>query len=380
VKNFVILCIYLCGGLSLEMKKKFGTFLRVCMSLFVFSLQTNAQLNIQAIDVAGDSISKGFNAGGAPCVNADQEEYNWITGDTQLTDSICGENEEVFSVLERLECDYGTKIFTPFPNHAASGARMLKDFVTQAGGIKTYLSDQFAPRMAAVCLGHNDNCSGTTTKINASCSSPDLDPNNYCRTKADSFEREFRKGLEILITIPQTRIAVAAPVRVSQLCNFQNKPNCQAPVTCQILWSNANICASLTRDCSPTRIADTYTTIKAYRDILKNVTAEYASIPDGGTSRIVTIGGETVGGAIKEAGAMFVYSDAAWRYRFRSEQLSCCDCFHPSAAGQDKLAQIMKNGLSCSRINPCCKDTGDPLTDGKCARTEAKRIFYRGFF
>ncbi len=362
------------------MKKRLHTFLCLCASMFVFSLQTSAQLNIQAIDVAGDSISKGFNASGAPCTNTDQEEYNWITGDTHGMDFCSAGNENVFSVVERLECDYRTKIFTPFPNHAASGARMLNDFVTQAGGIKNYLTVQPAPRMAAVFLGHNDNCSGTLTKTNVSCSSPDLDPNNYCRTKPDSFEREFRKGLEVLISIPNTRIAVAAPVRVSQLCNFQNKPNCQAPVSCQVLWNNVNICASLTRDCSPTRIVDTYMTMKAYRDILKNVTAEYAAILDGGASRVVTIGGETIGGGIKESGTVFVYSDAAWRYRFRSEQLSCCDCFHPSAAGQDKLGQIMKNGLSCSAVNPCCKDTGNPLTDGKCTRTEAKRIFYKGFF
>ncbi|MCA1623021.1 MAG: hypothetical protein LC778_04345 [Acidobacteria bacterium] len=362
------------------MKKKLHTLLFVCTSLFIFSWQTNAQLNIQAIDVAGDSISKGFNASEAPCVNTDQEEYNWITGDTHGANFCSPGNENVFSVLERLECDYGANIFTPFPNHAASGARMLKDFVTQASGIKTYLDTQFGPRMAAVFLGHNDNCSGSLTKTNASCSSPDLDPNNYCRTKTDSFEREFRKGLEILMTIPNTRIAVAAPVRVSQLCNFQNKLNCQVPVTCQILWGNTNICGSLTRDCSPTRIVDTYLTMKAYRDILKNVTAEYAAIPDGGISKVVTIGGETVGGTIKASATVFAYSDAAWRSRFKSEQLSCCDCFHPSAAGQDKLGQIMKNGLSCSVVNPCCKDTGDPLTDGKCARTEVKRIFYSGLF
>jgi hypothetical protein len=362
------------------MKRKFRVFL-CCAILFVFSFQAEAQLNIQAIDVAGDSISKGFNAGSQfPCANTDQEQFNWITGDTHGANFCSAGSENVFSVLERLECDYGMDIFKPFPNHAASGARMLDDFLPQANNIKTYLSAQFAPRMAAVFLGHNDNCSGSVTKTNASCASPDLDPNNYCRTKPEVFEREFRKGLDILMSISNTRIAVAAPVRVSQLCNFGDKANCQVPATCQFLWNNVNICASLTKDCSPARIADTYTTMKAYRDILKNVTAEYALISVGGTSRVVTVGGETVGGASKAAGTVFVYSDAAWQYRFKSEQLSCCDCFHPSAAGQDQLGRIMKNGLSCSRIQPCCKETGDPLIDGKCARTEVKRVYYKGFF
>ncbi|MGI8641179.1 MAG: SGNH/GDSL hydrolase family protein [Pyrinomonadaceae bacterium] len=362
------------------MKKRLYAFLLVCAGLAVFSVQADAQLNIQAIDVAGDSISKGVNAGGAPCANADQEQYNWITGDTHGVNFCSAGSENVYSVLERLECDYQTNIFTALPNHAASGARMLSDFLAQAGNIKTYLNSQPAPRMAAVFLGHNDNCSGTITKTNASCSNSDLDPNNYCRTKNDAFEREFRKGLEVLMSIPNTRIAVAAPVRVSQLCNFQNKANCQAPISCQVLWSNVNICGSLTQDCSPARIADTYKTMKAYRDILKNVTAEYAAIADGGTSRVVTIGGEIIGGGIKASGAAFIYSDAAWRYRFNADQLSCCDCFHPSAIGQDKLAQIMKNGLTCSPIQPCCRDTGDPLVDGKCSRRELKRISYNGLF
>ena len=128
------------------------------------------------------------------------------------------------------------------------------------------------------------------------------------------------------------------------------------------------------------RVVDTYTTMKAYRDILKNVTAEYAQISEGGASRIVFIGGEMVGGATRAAGANFVYSDAAWQYQFKAEQISCCDCFHPSVTGQDQLGKLAKNGLACTRLNPCCKETGDPLVDGRCARTESKRTYYNGLF
>ena len=353
-----------------------------CAILLVFSKTTTAQLNIQAIDVAGDSISKGYNAGSAaPCANADQEEYNWITSKTNGAVNLCSAGPEgVFSFLERAECDLNTTIFAKFRNSAASGARMLTDFETQANNIRSYLSFQSIPRLAAVFLGHNDNCGGAVTKVNPACPSADLDPNNYCRTRPASFERELRKGLDILMGISYTKIGVAAPVRVSQLCNFQNKASCQIPATCRVLWSNANICASLTRDCSPTRIVDTYITMKAYRDILKNVTAEYAAIPEGGRSRVVNIGGAVVGGATKAFATSFVYSDAPWQFRFSSDQLSCCDCFHPSAAGQNKLGQMMKSGLSCTSINPCCRETGDPLIDGQCARTEAKRIYYNGIF
>ncbi len=361
------------------MQRLFSIFLFASAFLFVFSSRTNAQLSVQTIDVAGDSISKGFNARSAfPCSNGDQEQYNWITSNTNGANFCSSGSENVFSVLERAECDFSTSIFAPNPNHAVSGALMLFDFLNQANNIKTYLTSQPAPRLAAVFLGHNDNCGGTQTKTNTSCASPDLDPNNYCRTKNDAFEREFRKGLEILMTAPNTRIAVAAPVRVSQLCNFSSKSNCQLFGNCQFLWNSVSICPSLTKDCSATRIVDTYTTMKAYRDILKSVTAEYAAIPDGGTSRIVFIGGESVGGAAKAAGANFLYSDAPWVYRFNADQISCCDCFHPSATGQDTLAKFMKNGISCSKTQPCCKETGDALTDGKCEKTERKRVFYNG--
>jgi hypothetical protein len=357
------------------MRKMLGVF---CLAA-LFSFQAKAQLSIQAIDAAGDSITKGFNAANSfPCSNGDQEQYNWLTSDTHGT-NFCGAGaENVFSFLERLECDLNTNILAANPNHAVSGARMLSDFVNQSNNIKTYLNAQTGKKLAAVFLGHNDNCSGNLTKTNASCTSADLDPNNYCRTKSDSFEREFRKGLDILMSVPNTRIGVVAPVRVSQLCNFGGKTNCQIGGTCQFLWGVANICSSLTRDCSAARVTDTFTTMRAYREILKRVTAEYASIPAGGTSPVVIIGGEMVGGAVKATGTDFVYSDAPWFYRFSAEQISCCDCFHPSGIGQDQLAKLLKNGLSCSRLQPCCKDTGDDLADGKCTRTEIKRVFYRG--
>ncbi|CAN5502857.1 hypothetical protein BH10ACI1_BH10ACI1_19470 [soil metagenome] len=361
------------------MKNGFYLFLGLLLLYLPFQIQ--AQLNIQAIDVAGDSISKGFNAGNSfPCSNGDQEQYNWITSDTHGND-LCGAgSENVFSFVERVECQLGTNIMAASPNHAASGAQMLSDFLNQANSIKTYLNARPSPRLAAVFLGHNDSCAGTTAKVNTSCTSPDRDPNNYCKTKPEAFEREFRKGLEVLMTTANTRIGVIAPVRVSQLCNFGSKTNCQLGGTCQFLWGVVSICSSLTRNCSTNGISDTYTTLKAYRNILKSVTAEYAAIPDGGNSQVVIVGGEMVGGGTKAVGTNFVYSDAPWFYRFNADQISCCDCFHPSGVGQNEIAKLLKDGLTCTPLRPCCRDIGDPQNDGKCARTEVKRITYRGIF
>lgn len=183
----------------------------------------SAQVSVQAVDVMGDSISRGFNAvSGSPCPNSDQEGYNWLTGRTHGAFRAAGP-ENVFSVLERMECDAGMTLFSPASNHAMSGATLVRDLVTQANNVKTYLTSQPVERMAVMFIGHNDNCSGTANKTNASCSSIDMDPANYCKTTPEAFERELRKGLDVLITTGNTRIAVMAPVRVSQLCNFAGR-------------------------------------------------------------------------------------------------------------------------------------------------------------
>jgi len=360
------------------------TFIRVISPLvlgLLLSVAAWPQLGIQAIDVAGDSISKGFNASSSfPCSNGDQENYNWLTSDTHGTSFCSAGSEGVYSIAERIECEIGANIFAAAPNHARSGATLLSDLVIQANDVKTYLLGQQMQRMAVVFLGHNDNCSGTIAKTNTSCSSTDLDPANYCKTRPEAFERELRKGLDILISIGNTRVGVVAPVRVSQLCNFGSKSNCQLAGTCQFLWGTVNICGALTRDCSAARIADTYSTMKAYRDLLKSITSEYAAIPVGGSSPVVMVGGQTVGGAVKATGTTVAYTDAPWFYRFRSEQLSCCDCFHPSGLGQDALARMLKGGLTCSRTNPCCKDTGDAAADGRCSVTDRKLTHYPGLF
>ena len=362
--------------------KRVAFFLITIFVSLLFAASVQAQLGIQAVDITGDSISKGFNASSAfPCSNADQENYNWMTSDTHGT-SLCGAgSENVFSVFEQMECDAGTNLIAPLPNHAASGATMLANFVSQAGNVSTYLAAQPSKRLAVVFLGHNDSCSGTATKVNTSCSSSDLDPNNYCKTTPDAFERELRKGLDILMSVGNTRIGVISPIRVSQLCNFGSKTNCQiGSFSCQFLWGSVNICASLTRDCSSTRVMDTYTTMKSYHDIIKRVTEEYGAIRSGGRSAIVMIGGQIVGGGVKAFGTVFAYSDVPWFYRFSSAQISCCDCFHPSASGQNTLAALLKNGLFCTRANPCCTDTGDDLADGKCTTLNYHQTYYAGLF
>ncbi len=348
---------------------------------------------IASMDACGDSITKGFNAQSAfPCPNADQEQYNYATSDTNGAEACAPGPEGVFSHAERITCLKGAPVISADPNSARAGARMLTDFVEQAHSAYSFLMAQTAPRYVPILLGHNDVCGGRLFKYLLSCEhGSDQDRNNYCRTTAGAFERELRKGLDILMSVPDLHIGAASMVRVSQLCNHAGKRNCQTFTSCGDLWSAAaflgvffgqdsGLCGSLTSSCTATRIRDAYRTAKTYRDILKRVANEYASIPPGDSSRIVYIGGQAVGGGFKAEGVTIAYSDATWRDRFNSAELSCCDCFHPSAAGQNTTSDILFNGLRCTPERPCCADTGDALTDGRCAATVTDGTFYPGLF
>ena len=52
---------------------------------------------------------------------------------------------------------------------------------------------------------------------------PNRDPNNYCRTKTFAYEQQMRQMMDVLVTIPDSQIAIIHPIRVSQLCNFKEE-------------------------------------------------------------------------------------------------------------------------------------------------------------
>jgi hypothetical protein len=147
-----------------------------------------------------------------------------------------------------------------------------------------------------------------------------------------------------------------------------------------IFGRSNGICGSLTVNCSPSRLRGAYRTAKAYRDVLQRVTEEYALLSPGDASRMVTVAGQTVGGATKAPGVSVAYSDAPWRYRFASAHLNCCDCYHPSPAGQNVASRILFDGLTCTPEEPCCRDTGNDLLDSRCAVTDSGGTFYPGLF
>ncbi len=331
------------------------------------------QANVASMDAIGDSISKGFDAvdDGEFC-QGEQESRNYATGDTHGDDLCRDGGEGVFSHTERLECVQGKQIVRADPNSALSGARMLTEFADEARAAAAFLAAQPEPRYVTILLGDNDVCGGTVDRVQASCpNGVDEDPQNHCRTTPQAFERELREGLDALVAVPSLRIGVAAPVRVSLLCTHGSRDLCLDFVNCDDFWEAAvatqvpderGVCGSLTKDCSDERIASAYTISKAYRDVLAAVAAEYQA---SGT---------------KAAGVEVVFSDAAWRGKFEDDDISCCDCFHPSASGQDRLARVLFEGYACSNTDVCCADTGDPVVDGQCVVEDRSGTFVPGFF
>ena len=368
---------------------------------FTIARLDNLAPRIASIDAIGDSISKAFNAQDkAPCPNDDQESFNWATSITQDGVFCSHGGDRVYSQAERLECRQETMIVNADPNSAVSGAEMLnsavsdpemlKHFVAQTYKSAALLGTRPAPRYVTVEMGHNDICSGTIERIQTDCAEgEDQDPMNHCRTTEAAFEREFRKGLDVLITVPELKIGIAAPVRVSQLCNHTAKRNCSPlPGTCGSLWERVitlglretGLCGSITIDCSDERLQDGYETARAYRDIMERVSSEYATLAEGETSPEMEVGGETVGGKVKAAGTSLSFSNATWVYKFASEQVSCCDCFHPSFRGQDVAAKILFDGFTCGPTDVCCADTGNPVSAALCAAEDTSGTFHPGLF
>ena len=356
---------------------------------FTIARLDNLAPRIASIDAIGDSISKAVNAR-EPCAVDDRETFNWATSITQ-DGAFCSDGgDRVYSQAERLECRQGAMIMNADPNSAESGAEMLKDFFAQAQESAALFGTQPAPRYVTVEMGHNDICSGTVERIQTECpEGEDQDPMNHCRTTEAAFEREFRKGLDVLIAVPDLKIGIAAPVRVTQLCSHAGKANCFPGFggNCRGLWAAAlnifdtGLCGSITKDCSDEqRLQDGYETAKAYRDIMARVSSEYAALPEGETSPEMEVGGEPVGGKVKAAGASLSFSNASWVYKFTSEQISCCDCFHPSFLGQDAAAQILFDGFTCSPTDVCCADTGDPVSNALCTTEDTGGTFHPGLF
>jgi len=332
-----------------------------------------------SVAAIGDSITAAFNAAHSEfesCEFKDTPEYSFSTNKSTNT---------TVSIAERAIAFKGSGVVTA--NFGSDGARMSSGD-DQALEAKAWLLNQATPRLITVFLGHNDICRGERDKFPGICSSLNRDPNNYCRTSTFAYEQQMRQMMDVLITIPDTQIAIIHPIRVSQLCNFKDQKvidEWYLTRSCGDLWDMSGllpatfeqdgVCPSLT-DCTLDRVADAYTTWVAYRDISNKVVDEYNQVVAGGT--IPANVEFSTGGVVRESGVYIQTTDVIGSSKFRyrdasgNVQLSVCECFHPSKYGQNTLASSLWNGVNCTPTTPCCNDSIEGDSDynkGLCVST-----------
>jgi lysophospholipase L1-like esterase len=332
-----------------------------------------------SIAAIGDSITAAFNAAHSEfesCEFKDTPEYSFSTNKSTNT---------TVSIAERAIAFKGSGVVTA--NFGSDGARMSSGD-DQALEAKAWLLNQATPRLITVFLGHNDICRGERDKFPGICSSISRDPNNYCRTSTFAYEQQMRQMMDVLVTIPDTQIAIIHPIRVSQLCNYKEQKvidEWYLTRSCGDLWDMSGllpatfeqdgVCPSLT-DCTIDRVADAYTTWVAYRDISNRVVDEYNQVAAGGT--IPSNLEFSTGGVVRESGVYIQTTDVIGSSKFRyrdasgNVQLSVCECFHPSKYGQNTLASSVWDGVACSAATPCCNDTVEGDSDynkGLCVNT-----------
>lgn len=350
------------------------------LSATVACQRAAAQVLVVSASATGDSITRGFDADTSPCTYNDQPQRSFSTGVDHGISFCDAGGDGIFTHAERLECAEGDPV-ARF-NDAETGAR-IDDFAEQAAAIAARSAAESGPFYVSVLFGHNDACTNVTRRTGNACGG-DRDPDNYCRTTPAAFERELRRGLDALVQIPGMRIAVLAVIRISQLCNFRDKDVCdplRGVFECELFWESGSrlaevfgsggICASLTSDCSDQRRIDMYETVVGYNEVLQRVTDEYAALPAGAASPT---------GAVKAADVALRYVDSTFRYRIQSDDLSCCDCFHPSSRGHRKLAQFTWDDLVCSDEVPCCATTTDVLDAARCVGIDTTSVYRGGFW
>ncbi len=322
-----------------------------------------------SLAVLGDSITRAYNANGdqafsPSCSWGDDLRYSWFSNTGELGQ--CTEHN-VFSVAERTWCTGASPLAVG--NFAWNGAEMYTDAYDQAVSAKSWLASQGSNRLVAILLGGNDLCTNTVN-VNQPCANDPtgrLDNTNHCRPKPATFEREVRRALDVLVTVPNAHIGVADPPRVSLLCRAKDK-SVGSNLRCSNIWQTATlfgasgVCRSVTQDCSPARIAKANEAFVNYRNAIQRVVAEYAAVAPG--AKIPANAAFGTGNVVKAPGVSLKRSEVFGKYLFESADINNCDCFHPYKTTQNKLAAWMFRGLQCSPTEPCVREVGDNYQDG----------------
>lgn len=281
----------------------------------------------------GDSIGEGEAVNDA--IGSHHHDAVWSTGYNQ--------NDIVYSFNERFagSCpawfEQNQSKLDHIFNQAVTGADMY-DFAGQAAKVISSAASTQAKKagMITIFLGSNDACSSSIGSM----------------TSAADFERYFRDGLDLLATSPATRESV---IHVSSIPSiYWLWESLHNDDWCKIAWNFvpcANMLADPVNDCASSqstidpdniypgdgphciRRKQVHAIIKnRYNPILKNVVSEYVAqkkLPNAYYSDIFSI-------------------------RFQAHHVNHGDCFHPSYAGHELLAQMQWNRTPWANSNVTC--------------------------
>ena len=278
----------------------------------------------------GDSISEGEAAEGD--IGAAHHESVWSSGyDANFGPDRASLNERLENRYpEVFQANAAGALDTVF-NHARSGATMA-DFLNQVAGTQTVTgvidaaeqnSEAGKVGLLTIMLGSNDVCTGDVSEP---------------MTDLVQFALDFEAGLDALADSPVTRNAHIHVVGIPAIYWLWQAKRSRIwcllawlAVPCQNLLSDASTmdCANSTSHLEPDTIYEGQDTgaclrrkefhrdIKEYNRILADTVAEYR-----GNGRLPNI----------------FFTDI-YNIQFGDEDVNNGDCFHPSLAGQARLAQ-----------------------------------------
>jgi lysophospholipase L1-like esterase len=231
-----------------------------------------------AIASAGDSITRGYDVTLWGCVLRDCPSYSWSTGT----------NGKVTSQYARIEAAQPGVLVTA-TNVARTGARMAD----LDGQLRRLVGDGY--QYVTVLLGANDVCASSPPAM----------------TSVASFQASYTTALtRFLGRHPSAYVSVSSIPNIYQLWKvFKDSPSARKT------WSTFGICQSMlsARNTEQTRLA-VLAREQAFNEVLeKGCLARPRCHWDGG---------------------------ALFRVRFARSDVSTVDHFHPSVAGQARLAAV----------------------------------------
>lgn len=295
--------------------------------VLVLSASAHAQLPSK-VTAAGDSITMGF---AADCrynryfwdlfclLGGDQPEHSWFDGNSSSVDSV----HDKYKVLD------GS--IAANKSAAESGSEMRggsNNFATQAQNIvsQTTVADH-----VEVLLGGNDICNRDCTDP-ANCTNPLYSDAEW--------RSSVQAGLDILVqNLPLgSTVYLAGVPRVQDLrAAGLAKQASSSRIRCENVWSNYDICtiatsgSTLNGETSAQRLAAIEVTQQRYNEILTEEANAYNGNSNGKNARGIEVISDYVDSNTPAVGTT----------SFSANEIDGGDCFHPSVAGQNIVADTV---------------------------------------